>query len=81
MGNYFFVYIIIQQHFYTAAAIGYNKQVSLWESTHTLLLPTHHLVVWLAVKKKKIKRRDAIAAWSIMVKTTDGVGGCQSACL
>jgi hypothetical protein len=53
MGNYFFVYIIIQQHFYTAAAIGYNKQVSLWESTHTLLLPTHHLVVWLAVKKKK----------------------------
>lgn len=36
MGNYFFVYIIIQQHYYTAAAIGYNKQVPLRESTKNL---------------------------------------------
>jgi len=50
MGNYFLVYIIIQQHFYTAAAIRYNKQVPVTEIIHTLLFSTHHFVIWLMVK-------------------------------
>jgi len=50
MGNYFLVYIIIQQHFYTAAAIRYNKQVPVTAIIHTLLFSTHHFVIWLMVK-------------------------------